>query len=83
MVSEKLIETRGEEPAFIPSHMGESWQRVDFGLGAANMQPPPGVQEHLPPQDRHWGRMLAYALAGAAFSMAVLFVLRTFLGSQR
>jgi hypothetical protein len=71
----KLIETRGEEPAFLPGHVGESWQRVDFGLGASTMQSTPEVQASLPPQDRHWGRMIAYALASAVVvSLAIVLV---------
>lgn len=71
----KLIETRGEEPAFLPGHVGESWQRVDFGLGASTLQSSPEVQETLPPQNRHWGRMISYAVTGAAaVSLAILLV---------
>ncbi|MFN7959100.1 MAG: hypothetical protein U0P46_12370 [Holophagaceae bacterium] len=71
----KLIETRGEEPAFLPGHVGESWQRVDFGLGASTLQSSPEVQETLPPQNRHWGRMIGYAVTGAAaVSLAILLV---------
>ena len=62
MDHQKLIEKRGEEPAFLPGHVGESWQRVDFGLGASTIQPSPEVQDSLPPQKRHWGRMVAYAM---------------------
>jgi len=61
----KLIETRGEEPAFLPGHVGESWQRVDFGLGASTIRSSPDVQASLPPQHRHWGRMIGYAIIGA------------------
>ena len=64
MAQEKLIEKRGEEPAFLPGHVGESWQRIDFGLGASTIQSSPEVQASLPPQERHWGRMVAYALSG-------------------
>ena len=62
MDHQKLIEKRGEEPAFLPGHVGESWQRVDFGLGASTIQSSPQVQDSLPPQKRHWGRMVAYAM---------------------
>ena len=52
MTDEKLIETRGEAPAFLPGHVGESWQRVDFGLGASSMQSSPEVEAALPPRQR-------------------------------
>jgi hypothetical protein len=70
----KLIETRGEEPAFLPGHVGESWQRVDFGLGASTIRSSPEVQASLPPQHRPWGRMIAYAITAAlaAFLLGLL-----------
>jgi hypothetical protein len=73
--SKKLIETRGEEPAFIPGHVGESWQKVDFGLGASTMQSSPEVQDSLPPQQRHWARMIIYALIGSGLFCLGLFIL--------
>ncbi len=69
MEPEKLIEMRGEEPAFLPGHVGESWQRVDFGLGASTIQSSPEVQDALPPQDRHWGRMVVCAVAGGLVTL--------------
>ena len=75
----KLIETRGEEPAFLPGHVGESWQRVDFGVGASTIQSSPEVQASLPPQNRHWGRMIAYAITGTiAVSLAIFLVRQLF-----
>lgn len=71
----KLIETRGEEPAFIPGHIGESWQKVDFGLGASTMQSSPEVQESLPPRQRHWGQMFALGILAAGLVCLILFVL--------
>ena len=68
MNKDKLIETRGEEPAFIPGHVGESWQRVDYDLGASTIQSSPAVQESLPTQQRHWGRMIVYSLIGAGLA---------------
>ena len=79
----KFIETRGEEPAFLPGHVGESWQKVDFGLGASTMHSAPGAKEALPPQERHWGRMFAYALVGAGITCLVLFFLSRVLGVHR
>ena len=77
MNKDKLIETRGEEPAFIPGHVGESWQKVDYGLGASTIQSSPSVQESLPPQQRHWGRMIVYSLVGAGLAtLAYLFFSR-------
>ncbi len=76
MSKPKLIETRGEEPAFIPGHVGESWQRVDFGLGASTIQSSPEVQASLPPQNRHWGRMIAYAITGALGALLLLLLTR-------
>jgi hypothetical protein len=75
MNKDKLIETRGEEPAFIPGHVGESWQKVDFGLGASTIQSAPAVQDSLPPQQRHWARMIVYALIGAGFAALLYFIL--------
>jgi hypothetical protein len=72
----KLIETRGEEPAFIPGHVGESWQRVDFGLGASTIQSSPEVQASLPPQNRHWGRTITYAITGSLAALLLLFLAR-------
>jgi hypothetical protein len=80
MKPEKLIETRGEEPSFIPAHTGESWQRVEFGLGATMMQSAPGIQESLPPQERHWARMIVYALVGGGLTLLLLFVLSRVFG---
>ncbi len=71
MEPEKLIEMRGEEPAFLPGHVGESWQRVDFGLGASTIQSSPEVQDALPPQGRHWGWMVAYALGGGLVTLVL------------
>jgi hypothetical protein len=65
MDPQKMVESRGEEPALLPGHVGESWQRVDFGLGASTMRSSPEVQDSLPPQNRHWGRMIAYSVLGA------------------
>ena len=76
MNQEKLIETRGEEPAFLPGHVGESWQRVDFGLGASTIQSSPEVQDSLPPQDRHWGRMLFYAALGGGATLVLVTLVR-------
>ncbi len=75
MNKDKLIETRGEEPAFIPGHVGESWQKVDFGLGASTIQSSPAVQESLPPQRRHWGRMIVYSLIGAGLAALIYLIL--------
>lgn len=74
MSKPELFETRGEEPAFIPGHIGESWQRVDFGVGASTLQSSPEVQASLPPQNRHWGRMIAYAVMGALAALLLLFL---------
>lgn len=79
MAPEKLIEKRGEEPAFLPGRVGESWQRVDFGLGASTLQSSPEVQDALPPQQRHWGRMVAYAVAGGLVTFLLGTVLRRLL----
>jgi hypothetical protein len=76
MAPEKLIEKRGEEPAFLPGHVGESWQRVDFGLGATTLQSSPEVQDALPPQERRWGRMVAYSLLGGLGTFLLGAVLR-------
>ena len=76
MAPQKLIETRGEEPAFLPGHGGESWQRVDFGLGASTIQSSPEVQDSLPPQNRHWGRMFVYAMLGALATFIFITSLR-------
>ena len=76
MAPEKLIEKRGKEPAFLPGHVGESWQRVDFGLGASTLQSSPQVQDSLPPQDRHWGRMIACGLLGGLPTLLLGAVLR-------
>lgn len=64
MDPEKLIETRGEEPAFLPGQVGESWQRIDYGLSASTIRSAPEVQDALPVQERHWGRMVGYGLLG-------------------
>ena len=76
MVPEQLIEKRGEEPAFLPGPVGESWQRVDFGLGASTLQSSPQVQDSLPPQDRHWGRMVACAVAGGLVTLLLGMLVR-------
>ena len=76
MDQEKLVEKRGEEPAFLPGHVGESWQRVDFGLGASTIQSAPEVQDSIPPQNRHWGRMIAYALFGGLATFILLTAIR-------
>ncbi len=76
MAPVKRIEKRGEEPAFLPGHVGESWQRVDFGLGASTLQSSPEVQEHLPPRDRHWGRMVAYGFIGGLVTALLAVVAR-------
>jgi len=76
MDHEKLIEARGEEPAFLPGHVGESWQRVDFGLGASTIQSSPQVQDALPPQNRHWGRMLCYSISGGLITLLLVTLLR-------
>ena len=34
----------------------------------------PEVQDHLPPRDRHWGRMLATAGLGALGTAVLLFL---------
>ncbi|MCE1228935.1 MAG: hypothetical protein LWX11_05555 [Firmicutes bacterium] len=71
----KLIETRGEEPTFIPSGSGESWRRVEFGLGDSPMQVSPEVEASLPPRQRHWGRMIGYALVVTAVVLAASWAL--------
>jgi len=76
MDQEKLVEKRGEEAAFLPGHVGESWQRVDFGLGASTIQSAPEVQDSLPPQNRHWGRKIAYALFGGLATFILLTAIR-------
>jgi hypothetical protein len=76
MDQQKLVESRGEEPVFLPGHVGESWQRIDFGLGASTMQSSPEVQDSLPPQNRHWGRMVAYALSGALATLILINAIR-------
>ena len=76
MAPEKLIEKRGEEPAFLPGHVGESWQRVDFGLGASTLQSSPEVLDALPPQERHWGRMIACAVAGGLVALVLGMLVR-------
>lgn len=83
MNPDKLIETRGEEPAFLPGHVGESWQKVDFGLGASTMQSAPEVQNALPPRQWHWGRMIAYAILGALAFLLGLAILSKLLGGPR
>jgi len=78
MDPEKLIEKRGEEPAFLPGHVGESWQRVDFGLGASTIQSSPEVQDSHPPQNRHWGRMLIYAVFAGLVTLILVTLVRKF-----
>ena len=75
MTKDKLIETRGDEPTFLPGHVDESWQRVDYGLGASSMQSSPEVQNSLPPRQRHWGRMITYALIGAGLATLVYLII--------
>lgn len=77
MDHEKLIEKRGEEPTFLPGHVGESWQRVDFGLGASTIQSSQEVQNSLPTQQRHWGRMVAYALFGGLITLTLVTIARS------
>lgn len=79
MDHEKLVEKRGEEPAFLPGHVGESWQRVDFGLGASTIQSSPEVQDALPPQTRHWGRMVVYAVFGGLVTLLLVTLVRNLL----
>ncbi len=76
MDHEKLVEKRGEEPAFLPGHVGESWQRVDFGLGASTIQSSPEVQDSLPPPTRHWGRMVVYAVLGGLVTLILVTLVR-------
>ena len=76
MDHEKLVEKRGEQPAFLPGHVGESWQRVDFGLGASTIQSSPEVQDSLPPQNRHWGRMVIYAVFGGLVTLILVTLFR-------
>ena len=76
---EKLVEKRGEEPAFLPGHVGESWQRVDFGLGASTIRSSPEVQDSLPPQNRHWGRMVVYAFFGGLVTLILVTLVRKLL----
>ena len=83
MAPNKLIETRGEEPAFIPGHIDETWQKVDLGLGATSMQTAPGVKESLPPQQRHWGRMFIYSAIAGLITLVCLFVLSKTIGWPR
>ena len=75
MDQQKLVETRGEEPAFLPGHVDESWQRIDYGLSASTMRSSPKSQGSLPPQQRHWWRMLTYALVSG---VAVLILITLF-----
>lgn len=78
MEREKLIETRGDEPAFLPGHVDETWRRVDFGLGASSIQSSPEVQDSLPPRTFPWARVLGYAGLGALLVFAVLKVFSLF-----
>jgi len=39
MDPKKLVETRGEEPQWLPGNGGESWERIDYGLGAPGFMP--------------------------------------------
>jgi limonene-1,2-epoxide hydrolase len=41
MDPKKWVESRGEEPAFLPGQGAEGWQRVDMGLGAPGFLPTP------------------------------------------
>jgi len=74
MDKEKHIEKRGEEPTFIPGHVGETWQKVDFGLGASTMHSSPEVENALPPRQRNWGRMIALSLFGAGAAALIYFL---------
>lgn len=76
MTPEKRIEKRGEEPAFLPGHVGESWQRVDFGLGASTIQSSPEVQDSLPPQEQHWRRMIVYSSLGGLGALLLVILVR-------
>ncbi len=83
MPGQKLIETRGEEPAFLPGHVEETWRRVDFGLGASSIQSSPEVQESLPPREFPWGRALCFAALGALLVFAILKALSLFVSWPR
>ncbi|MDP2876591.1 MAG: hypothetical protein Q8O00_10440 [Holophaga sp.] len=72
MTPQKLIETRGEEPAFLPGHVDEAWRQVEFGLGASSIQSSPEVQESLPLRSFPWGRALGYSLVGALLVLAIM-----------
>jgi hypothetical protein len=73
MTDPKLIETRGEEPAFIPAHMGETWQKVEFGLGATQMRTPPDLPPApVLPRKHHWLSGFLFILAGIAAFLAFL-----------
>ena len=39
MEPKKLVESRGAEPQSLPGHGGESWERIDYGLGAPGLTP--------------------------------------------
>jgi uncharacterized protein YndB with AHSA1/START domain len=39
MEPKKLVESRGAEPQLLPGHGGESWERIDYGLGAPGFTP--------------------------------------------
>jgi len=71
----KLIETRCEEPTVIPGNVGESWQRVDYGLGASNIQSSPYVQSPGAPQQQRWRRLIFRLLIGAGLIALLYFVL--------
>ncbi len=80
MPSQKLIETRGEEPAFLPGHVDETWRRVDFGLGASSVHANPEVLDALPPRSFPWKRVMGYALAAGLGMVGLLGVIRIIFG---
>lgn len=73
MQSQKLVESRGAEPTVLPGHGGESWQRIELGLGASILPSSPRV--HEPPSPRPRQRLLTCILMGgvAAFLLVSLF----------
>lgn len=62
MTQEKLKEMRGEEPAFIPGHVDESWRRVEFGLGASTMQSSPEAWASQPRRRFPWMRVILVSI---------------------